>query len=97
MTASQIRSIVGGAIAFIGGVTTSITPYVGLIPEKYKTGVQIALGIIAAVGVGLTMLNQSLSPGHYSIPQEQANNLIARAPEAVKAAAPALAKQIEKQ
>lgn len=72
MTKSQVRTAVGGAVAFIGGLTTAVTPHVGLVPERYKPTVMLSVGVLSAIGAGLAMLNQSLNTNFASVPVETA-------------------------
>jgi hypothetical protein len=72
MTNSQVKTAAGGAVAFIGGLTTAVTPHLGLIPDRYKPTVMLILGVLSAVGVGLAMLNQSLNTNFASVPVETA-------------------------
>lgn len=72
MTKSQVKTAVGGAVAFIGGLTAAITPHLGLIPERYKPTVMLVVGGLSALGAGLAMLNQSLNTNFASVPVETA-------------------------
>lgn len=79
MTKSQITTAVGGTIAFIGGLTTALTPFLPFVPAKYKDGVQLAFGLLAAVGAALAAFNQSLSGEHASLPMAEVKALAAGA------------------
>jgi hypothetical protein len=72
VTSSQITTAIGGAVAFIGGLTTAVTPFLPFVPARYKDNVQLGFGLLGAVGVALASFNQSLSGNHVSLPKDEA-------------------------
>ena len=68
MTSSQVWGIVGGAVAVCGAVLQQID----LMPPEVQWA-ERWIGLVAIVGGALlTLFNQSLAPGHVSIPVAEA-------------------------
>lgn len=77
LTRSQVKAWVAGAlgvVATLGAVITALLPYVS---ESFKVKLLAAAGVVGAITLVLTTVNQSIDAGHVSLPKDVAVALTA--------------------
>jgi hypothetical protein len=75
MNKSQTRATVGMVAAVISAVCAAVLPQLEALPAEYRFFFTIVSVLGAAAGSVVTLLNQSLSPDHVSVPKETAERL----------------------